>query len=442
MTKPKWYCSLRIKGLIVTLLAVGCAVGVYFLGNSLGDMAINHWYLTEKRMEQRNAVQTDNFQKFVTENGIASTNSGAMSKWVANAYAYIVLIRDGRTSFEAGWWGIDEDADIGMTEEEQAEEYDFTFSDITFTDGTFRVAVEDYSEYRLYDETTDASYILAFFTLLLIVLLYQGRATRRMISISRALSDISAGDLQKEIPVKGHDEIAALSININSMRTAIITQMRREQIAWQANSDLIKSMSHDVRNPLTTLIGYLDLARTSKEPVPEDVQEYIDICARKADQLKELTDELFQYFLVFGSQDLKLNMERIEADPLLEQMIGEHLVELERCGWHVKRSRTCGGGMLYVDVAQLNRVFDNLFSNIKKYADPERPIVISAEPGNNKIHILLENEIAQTEEHRESNGIGLKTCEKILSKMGGSFQTSGTKQRFSAVICLPVSAED
>ena len=75
--------------------------------------------------------------------------------------------------------------------------------------------------------------------------------------------------------------------------------MKNEQMAVQANTDLITAISHDIRTPLTALLGYLDLAVEGQYDSEQTLKQYLHVSQEKALQLKSMTDELFQYFLVF-----------------------------------------------------------------------------------------------------------------------------------------------
>ena len=80
-------------------------------------------------------------------------------------------------------------------------------------------------------------------------------------------------------------------------------RMNSERAAQEANNQLITSMSHDIRTPLTSLIGYLDIISGHKYKNEQELQKYIGSCSDKAVQLKDLSDKLFQYFLVYNNEE-------------------------------------------------------------------------------------------------------------------------------------------
>ena len=116
------------------------------------------------------------------------------------------------------------------------------------------------------------------------------------------------------------------------MRLSIIQKHQREKEAWDANSQLVTSMSHDIRTPLTSMIGYLDIIKSEKYQSAEELERYISSCREKAFQLKELSDKLFQYFLVFNSGENEKHLEVFDANVLLTQILqaGQTLYSLAR----------------------------------------------------------------------------------------------------------------
>ena len=95
-----------------------------------------------------------------------------------------------------------------------------------------------------------------------------------------------------------------------------------------------------------------------------------------------------------------------------------------------------------VDVPYFKRVLDNLFANVRKYADPAQPVSIAALPENRTLHICICNTIRADSGQVESNKIGLRTAEKILTQMGGSFRRHEADGKFTAEAILPIVPEN
>ena len=200
-------------------------------------------------------------------------------------------------------------------------------------------------------------------------------------------------------------------------------------------------MSHDIRTPLTSLIGYLDIIESEKYESKEEEKRYIGACRDKAFQLKDMSDKLFQYFLVFGSQSAEKNLEVYDAGILLQQIITEHSAELINYGFNVDMDYTIPEEIeIKADISGLRRLFDNIFSNVIKYADKNSALRVSAKVDDEEDSITIRMMNAVLTESRlvESNKIGLKTCEKICQDMGGSFSYTDEGQVFTVRLTIPI----
>ena len=139
---------------------------------------------------------------------------------------------------------------------------------------------------------------------------------------------------------------------------------------------------------------------------------------------------------------MELHREVFDAHLLLMQLLGEAQFDLQDAGYGVQNiDRLEDGVTLDTDAAMLKRVLDNLVSNIKKYADRELPVVFLTEKKDEGVTVTVSNGVSGRRGGTESTKIGLRTCEKILSALGGSFSTSRDEAHFAAEFTLPVKQE-
>lgn len=424
--------------LIFTLLGAFLAGALVYIGaHGLSDAGVARWYMNGDAVAARNRAHMESLQSYVTENSVASTDSAAIEAWArAEKDSSVIVYRAGDSPYESGWWGTD----VILDDVEQADisELGYGFFPLTFTDGVFQVAVCDVSENYLYSAAQVASLLLALLVFICIALAFFSRTTRRIVRLSEAVNAVSGGLNDGELPAQGDDEIARLAQDVNHMRDAIAERARGEQTAWQANSDLITALSHDIRNPLTSLIGYLELLEMERERLPEDAQGYVRSSLDKAYRLKYLTGGMFRYFLVFSREEQDLNLESYDAQILLEQLVGEYMVELRGQGWRVNTVPLQTPCRVRTDVEMLRRVMENLVSNLNKYADPAQPLSVLAEADGGALHLCVANRVKTRTAPVESNRIGLRTCEAILHQLGGSFQTHSDADGFTAELILPL----
>ena len=434
--KKKRFLSLSVKPLFVLLLGLVLGVGAALLAESVGEAVIERCYLSEAAVLKRTNRAAQELQGYVRQNALTTRNTNALAQWgESRKDYYILLYRDQRQILEIGWWGADIAAVDAYSLKEQGAEVVYP---IAFRDGTVYAVIYDNSDNRLYDLTWVVSLLLGCAVLALTLLAYNRRVARKVVAISHEVQSIGEGNLYLQLEPKGSDELAQLTASVEQMRLSLLRKTSEEQRALQQNSDLITAMSHDIRNPLTALLGYLDLAKTGQYRTQEELQSYLDAAYGKAEQLKRLTDELFRYSLLFGCKELPLQLERYDASILLGQLLGESRAQLQQQGFTVQLLLPQQDVQIEADVTYLKRVFDNLFDNIRKYADPARPVAIAALLEDGALHVCLSNSVNPGAGRIESNKIGLRTCAKIMAQMSGSFKRYTENGKFTAEVILPI----
>ena len=415
-------------------LALAAALAVMLLGNALVEQV----YLSSDALNRRMENEISDFRSFVEENSLASTDVNAVGQW-NREHPKITLTIYGRTttlsSSAEGAELVGNETGIVVRSEEKlwlSKEYP-----VNFRDGVFTVAVYDSSRNMVRSAVNLSALALAALVYVATVLLYDQHITRTVQTLSRQVRQVSRGDLGMQITPQTSDEIGQLALDVDAMRLSIIDKLRREKEAWSANSQLITAISHDVRTPLTALLGYLEIL-SDESLSPEERSAYLEVCKNNALRLKGLTDELFGFFLVFGKPQPDQQPEEFDAVTLLEQVLLEHEMDLTQRGFRVETSSDPVTGSLQVDLGHFRRIFDNLFSNVRKYADPAFPVTITQHLDRDELTVTITNHIRQDAARVESNRIGLQTCHKLVAAMGGEFNQSRTKDTFTVEVLLPV----
>ena len=428
--------SLDGKMLYMLLLSFLCA-GIVYLGTyRLASWALTEIYMSPESRAARQAEIYSEFYQFVTGSQIKGDNTEAIARWTREHPYVTILVYPNETQ------GINPSQSMlpAAGQPAGAAPYSGIYGRLypmRFADGVYRIAIGDSSNVREDNINRILSVILGSITFILIMFWYIRRLTNRIIRLSREADVIGAGDLEAPITVKGEDELAMLAAEMDSMRRSVIERMSGERRAWEANSELITAISHDIRTPMTALIGYLSLLNKSSLDDRESTRQFISSASDKAMELKDLTDELFKYFLVFGRAELELNLEDFDARLLLEQLLGEAEFDLLDAGFRVEHIGSVEECKLRTDPLYLKRVVDNLVSNAKKYADRSEPITLDLEVGE-FLTVRMRNRIARNGPRVESTKIGLRTCEKILSSLGGEFRTDSDGEYFNAAFSLPI----
>ena len=431
--------TLTFKLLGIMCLALIAALVTFACANVLGSAIMEEYYHSSGALEKRMGQEISSFRTFVEENELASTDVNAVGRWnrehrQVNLTIYglstILSSTPDGAELSGNDLGIVVRSDLSL---QFAREYP-----VNFRDGVFTVAIYDTSRDLAYWAVQAAAFGAAALVFLATVLLYDQHITCTVQTLSRQVRQVSRGDLGMQIKPQTSDEIGQLALDVDAMRLSIIDKLQREEEAWRANSQLITAISHDVRTPLTALLGYLEIL--SDESIsPEERSAYLEVCKNNAHRLKSLTDELFGFFLVFGKPTPDQQVEEFDAAMLLDQVLLEHVMDLTQRGFQVDTSLSEPiVGKLRVDLGHFRRIFDNLFSNVRKYADKSCPVTISQRLDRDELLVTISNRINTSVTRVESNRIGLQTCNKLVAAMGGEFSQHRTRETFAVEVLLPL----
>ena len=452
--------SLRFTLLTALVVSLFFASLSYVLVRFGSGVYISQYYTSEENRTLRENQYAKQLQEYITRNNLSSVDVKEISRWASsNRYVYIMVHKDDRLLFESGeldaptekptpGTGEDVEGGDGVTEEgnhsnifpdsgitvelptredliKYAEEKDAHL--ITMSDANVLVSMADFTEYFYYDIFNILALVVAAAVLVLILMLYFQRVTNRITALATEVTAASDGESSHGIPTDGDDEIGRLARDVENMRTALLQTVAKEKEAIEANNELITSMSHDIRTPLTVLLGYIDVMK-GQDNTPQ-MKGYIEATEKTALRLKKLSDDLFNYFLVFGRGSMESQMLEYEAVLLLDQMLSEHFLLLCEQGYEIDSCSTdeiCSlldDYSISTDAPKLKRIFENLFSNILKYADKSTPVSVLCQVCECKLLLTISNKVDKNNGEVESNRIGLRTCKKIAESIGVVFES-------------------
>ncbi len=408
--------QLLLSQLIAVLSAAAVFLGVFYAGN----YTVEHFYMSSANVSSRKAAIYAEFAAYVRAGQFSGQNEAAVAAF-NRAHRYATV-----TVYPAGTPGST------LNAARSGKLYP-----MTFPDGAYSITIIDSSDSHEKAINAVLATVSGVVVFTVIHLSYTSKLTRRILALSRKAALVSAGEIDTPITAEGSDEIAALANDIDTMRRSVIERLGSEKRAWEANSELITAMSHDIRTPMTSLLGYLELLNGGGLDEGQRTQ-LTGSAYGKARELKDLTDELFRYFLVFGNTELQLDSQRYDAPMLLEQLLGEAAFELQDQGFTVQQPPFTDSCTVTTDPMYLKRVVDNLVSNIRKYADPARPVVLLAERRGNELTVVFSNAVRRGGSRVESSKIGVRTCEKLMQVMGGRFTVSSDADHYAAEFALPI----
>ena len=430
--------------------AAGILVGavLYVLGRLVSYTIVTTHYASPEVANVRAQGYIEQLQNIIDEEGLSYTDTGRLYEWAdSNHYLYLTLYAEGAVYFDSArpdrtvLPGVEID-----TDEKRAENTAFAeergLSVLTFTDGTVAASLSDFSTFIYYDAGNVVSLFLALLAMSTIIISYIKAIIVRVKRLGSDVTVVTYGDSNRPIGTEGYDDIAKLAVEVEMMRKNMLETISKEREAREANNDLITSMSHDIRTPLTVILGYLDMM---KNDLPaEQRRSYVDACEKTALRLKELSDDMFRYFLAFGNAGKDVALEEYDAATLIEQMLTEHLLLLSESGYITEVEEEsedifAEGSTITTDPANLMRIIDNIFSNFYKYADKAEPILLHISKLGDVLVLKFTNKIKTDSSGVESNKIGLKSCDRIAELITEGFEYKAEEGYYYTRLALKIN---
>lgn len=197
---------------------------------------------------------------------------------------------------------------------------------------------------------------------------------------------------------------------------------------------LITALSHDLRTPLTILNGYLEVLKLKRNPRAQE--EYLDRCLKKTEDIKELTDRMFEYALVAEETETP-EMTWLSTD-FAGQCLTENCDFIRLAGFTASLKLSETTGVLQSDKTMLKRIFNNLFSNILKYGDKKHTVEVFARIQDTGFIISVMNRIKDGDAHMDSNNIGLKNVDRMIQMLDGQLNVRQEREMFEVELRLPL----
>lgn len=233
-----------------------------------------------------------------------------------------------------------------------------------------------------YSYSYEINYAVAaiFALILFIFLIYFGlrKKIKYIEYISSSIKEISKGNLNYELEMKGEDELAFVANQINLMEKNLLNMIEKERQNDRMQRELITNISHDLKTPLTIILGYLDIIRTKAYKSKDEEDKYIETTYEKAILLQNMVLKLFE-FVKLSDKEMVLDKSDVNINKLLGQVITDHsgAADGKKISIEYKNSQSIIS--LNVDLDKICRVFNNLMSNAIKYSEENENIIVTLE---------------------------------------------------------------
>lgn len=424
---------LTLELILMTVISLGAGFLLCKLVENIGLEYLLDKLNQSDYYEQQVTESLESLQDFVMENQVTRDNMEPLFAWVQKEKNVYVMF----------YWDVDAMFDPYIRTDEEGSDgiaYDqVEYYDITLADGTpIKAEMEFYIDGKYFYIIETIGYAVGGITFIFLLFLLIHKKIRYINRLEQDLKILGSGNLEYPMTIRGNDELTVLAEGIEDLKNNILDQQLMKDEAEKANAELVTSMSHDLRTPLTSLIGYLELLTMHRYTDEEQLESYLNHCRDKAFQMKKMSDRLFEYFLVYGQREHQYQYRMVLCKDLLEDLCNGQFFDWQEQGGTLECQIEELQGQVRVDNEYLQRVMDNLLSNLKKYGDVSRPLKIRAFEREDMLHILLTNFVREQKDRIESTQIGLKTCRKIVEEQGGTFLWQQVDDRFEVDMRLPL----
>lgn len=259
---------------------------------------------------------------------------------------------------------------------------------------------------------------------------------------------------QNDHTIELSEPLRKIESQMNQIKMSVLLSQKAAKEAEDKKNELVMYLAHDIRTPLTTVIGYLSLLDEAPDMPDLQKEKYVGIALEKAERLEKLINELFE-ITRYHTQRIKIKKESVDLYCMLVQVIDEFYPILSSRGntakLHADKELTVSA-----DPEKLARVFNNLLKNATAYSYPNTDIDIYAERDSDKFVINFQNhgqtippeqlsamfeKFNRLDEARMSDtggsGLGLSIAEEIVHLHGGEITAKSENDRITFILSLP-----
>ena len=259
------------------------------------------------------------------------------------------------------------------------------------------------------------------------------RKVRVIKTLESELRILEGGDLDYAITVQGQDELGELAQGVEDMRRAMVSRETEKRQMEEATNRLMTSVSHDLRTPLTALLGYLEILEGDPRPASES--PYLGKCRQRALQIRGMLNDLFEYFFVSTSYKRQADFPPCTVEQAFGKLLAE-FADLLRQDDFAVNTPPLPSGTVRVNAGLLQRLFDNLLSNLRRYADRTQPVKITLLARDKELALIVSN--TARPDAKPGTGLGLQSCAQMLRLHGGRFEHSLSDGVFTAAAYFPM----
>lgn len=433
--------KLGLSGKLVLMILFSALASAVFLVGMQVVLNKALWLYFDQPETQQRAVekQVQELQSYIDRRGLSSRDIDKLDDWSVRNGSTMFIIYDRSRMLYSSYPLVAPvyEGRGNVTEAVPAEHglpmYSLTFSDKETTAMFYYNGVDAY-----YGKGCEILLLVSFALFPLFFFLSSRKIIRYILLLSGEIQAMEGGDLDHPITIQGDDELALLATSLDGLRLTLRQQQAEEAQAAAKVKSLITEMSHDLRTPLTTLLLYTEIVRSRKYENDAQKDDYLNKIDTKARQLKQLSDNLFEYALVTRDTVVTLDppayFSRIFEEPLAEMVD-----TLQQRGFACALDLGSEDLMLTVKMQYIRRVFDNITSNAIKYADPGREISVTFRKEEKWVGLRFANHVLPGQHREESTQVGLTSIETMMEKMNAVCRVEQGTEQFAITLLFPIT---
>ena len=418
----KLWHGLRGELLRTLLLAGTVSFLLYAALQPVSRVVLQRFYTNSDFLQNKTDAVGTLIQQNIAESGISSQQVRRITDWYSASDqpggCILRVEKDGVVIYDSALNNVEYYRTYSQASKTLDESAYLRTYPLEFSDGSATLYAYGYFDFAVDEAVRTAEFWLCLLLGIGIVLWAVWKKLNYMETLEQSIRVLEGGQLDYQVPVRGSDELAQLAQSLNEMSASLKQQMEQVQQAQQQRYELVTSLSHDLRTPLTAQLGYLELLTEHRYQTPQQHDDYLNKCVRSCQSVIELSNGLFR--IASGETPRReVHLEELDAPDVFLQVFAEKLALLEEEGWRIQYPESgCPACTLRLDVDALCRIADNLISNLQKYADPAQPVRFEIVSQDDRICVSLSNAV-RTVPQGDSHGVGLKNVAALMEHLHG-----------------------
>ena len=288
MGNKKKFVSLKTKLISSFFTGMLIAVCIFFTLFFLSKVLLDDYFYHSTYVMDHEKKYVDDLQEYVSKNSIDATDFQALRKWAKeNEITIFSVSRKRVLLFDNSYTG---NAPLSETDAIQLHKTWRYFYEVTFADGPADVYVHKNYQRNIYLIATMITAGISAFVWALFLSRSFSKRIKYVLQLQSEITDQQI-DLGQSFTENGNDELTNLAAALNHMREALLKSKQDEMLRKKEQETLVLGMAHDLRTPLTGLMGYLELGKRCQGDQGK-VDAYMDKASGKTNQIRELSDKL------------------------------------------------------------------------------------------------------------------------------------------------------